>query len=71
MYEKLKIFTNGAMSSDSIMNLSIEMLKSLVMLFDSDPANTEEYEHAVFTPDEIGYGVHRLHSYLHKYLNDH
>ncbi|XP_028393789.1 uncharacterized protein LOC114518077 [Dendronephthya gigantea] len=54
IYEELKISTNGAMSSDSIRNLSIEMLKSLAMLIEGDPANSEEYEHAVFTPDEIG-----------------
>lgn len=35
------------------MKLSIDQLKSLAILMDNDPANTDEYEHAVFQPGEI------------------
>ena len=53
MYRELKAFLNGRITSESIMDLSVDQLKSLVMLIDGDPANTEEYEHAFFAPDEI------------------
>ena len=55
MYQTLNTFTDGKITSNSVMKLSVEQLKSLVMLIDGDPANTEEYEHAVFSPDEIRY----------------
>ena len=57
MYRELKAFTNGRITSESVMELSIDQLKSLVMLIDGDPANTEEYEHAFFAPDDIRYGI--------------
>ena len=57
MYEALKTFTNDQITSESIMKLSVDQLKSLVMLIDGDPANTEEYEHAVFAQEDIRYGT--------------
>ncbi|CAB4003102.1 Lysine-specific demethylase 8 [Paramuricea clavata] len=53
MYQELKTFCNGQITSEFIMKLSIDQLKSLVMLIDGDPANTEEYEHAIFAPEDV------------------
>ena len=40
------------------MKLSVDQLKSLVMLMDGDPANTEEYEHSIFTSGDIRYSTY-------------
>jgi hypothetical protein len=84
MYQELKTFSNGQITSESIMKLSIDQLKSLVMLIDGDPANTEEYEHAVFAPEDVRYGTiisspcsyhhhhhYRRHHHYHHYHHYH
>ena len=53
MYQELHKFTNGKITSESIMKLTIDQMKTLVMIIDGDPANTEEYEYATFFAHEI------------------
>lgn len=68
MYKALHTFTNGEITVARIYNLTVEELKSLVMFIDGDPANTEEYEHAFFSPDEVRYNVQRIkHSWIYIY----
>lgn len=66
MYQALYNFTNGEITEKSINNLTVEQLKLLVMYIDGDPANTEHYEHAIFSPEEVRYD---LHTTLNQYLS--
>lgn len=43
----------GYASKEDIQALTVEQLKEMSNLIDADPANTEEYEFALFEPNAV------------------
>ena len=43
----------GYASKEDVYALTVEQLKAVADIVDADPANTEEYEHVIFSVDEI------------------
>ena len=45
----------GYVTLDEVKALSLDQLRAISDITDADPANTEEYEHAIFDADDVRY----------------